>query len=337
MRSWPVFGTLLALACGSQNAVTGPASAPKIASTAGVAAAPGATSAPETWLTTLDRDNALVGKIWDVKAGAFVEPSAMLSRLAGVHFVLLGERHDNPDHHRLEGRVLGELAKVGRRPAVVFEMLEVQQQADVDQYLARADANAAGFGAALAWEKTSWPPFKEYQPIFDAAFASKLTILAGNLAQADAKALVKQGTGALSAERVRELRLDQAFPAPLEATLADELRASHCGMLPENLLAPMALAQHARDAQMAKVLARGGSKDGAVLISGGGHARLDRGVPHYLALDAPGASVASLSFREVQHGDADAKSYAAEEGPFDYVWFTPRGSDEDPCAAFKAK
>ena len=270
-----------------------------------------------------------------MKGGAFLEPRALFGHLAAARFVLLGERHDNPDHHRLQGRVLGELVKAGRRPALVLEMLEVEQQPDIDQYVARADATAAGFGAALGWEKTSWPPFKEYQPIFEAAFAGKLAIFAGNVAQADAKALVKQGTGALSAERVKELRLEQAFPAPLEATLVDELRASHCGQLPESLLGPMALAQHARDAQLAKVLAASGSKDGAVLIAGGGHARLDRGVPYYLALDTPGASVASVSFREVSHADVDPKTYAADEGPFDYVWFTPRGSDEDPCAGFK--
>jgi uncharacterized iron-regulated protein len=219
----------------------------------------------------------------------------------------------------------------------VLEMLELPQQPEVNQYQARPDANAAGFGAALGWEKTSWPPFKEYQPIFEAAFAGRLAIFAGNVAQVDVKALVKQGTSALSAERVKELRLEQVFPAPLEATLVDELRASHCGQLPESLLGPMALAQHARDAQMAKVLAAAGVKDGAVLIAGGGHARLDRAVPYYLALDAPGGGVASVSFREVQHAQADPKAYAADEGPFDYVWFTPRGSDEDPCAGFKSK
>jgi len=48
-------------------------------------------------------------------------------------------------------------------------------------------------------------------------------------------------------------------------------------------------------------------------------------------------SVTSVSFREVRHGEVDPKSYANEEGPFDYVWFTPRGSDADPCADFHAK
>jgi uncharacterized iron-regulated protein len=314
------------LACGAPMP---PATAPPAA----VAPAPSAAA----WLTALDRDNALVGKVWDVKANAFVAPSVLLPRLAAAHFVLLGERHDNPDHHRLQGRVVESLVSAGRRPAIVLEMLEVAQQAAIDEYVARADATAAGFGAALGWEKTSWPPFKDYQPIFDAAFAGKLPIVAGNVAQADAKALVKQGVAALPPERVQELRLAHAFPAPLEATLVEELRASHCGQLPENLLGPMALAQHARDAQMAKALVRAGAKDGAVLIAGGGHARLDRAVPYYLALDAPGASIASLVFREVQHAETEPKSYLADEGPFDYVWFTPRGTDEDPCAAFHPK
>jgi uncharacterized iron-regulated protein len=261
----------------------------------------------------------------------------LLGRLGQARFVLLGERHDNPDHHRLQARVVEALAQAGRKPAVVFEMLEVTQQGLLEQYRASPDASAAGVGTALGWEHTSWPPFREYEPIFAVAFARQLPIFAGNLPQVDAKALVKQGLSALSDERVKELRLDEPFPAPLEASLLDELRASHCGQLPESLLGPMALAQHARDAEMAKVLLAAEAKDGAVLIAGGGHARLDLGVPYHLARAVSGVSVASLVLREVRHDDTNAKAYVAEEGPFDYVWFTPRANDEDPCAAFHGK
>ena len=341
MRKPLVIGVLLAMACsGAQPprpASTVVAPAPRAA--VEPAPVPGAPVAPEPakseWLTTLDREHALVGKLWDVKAAAFVEPSLLIPQLASAKFVLLGERHDNPDHHRLQGAVLAELVKAGRRPAVVFEMLEIEQQRAIDEYLARSDASAAGFGAALEWQKTSWPPYSEYQPVFEAAFAGKLPIVAGNLAQGDAKALVKQGISALPGARVKALRLERAFPAALEAPLLDELRASHCGQLPDKLLPAMALAQHARDAQMAQVMVKAAATDGAVLIAGGGHAQLERGVPYYLAFDAPGASIKSLLFREVRHGDTDPKHYATDEGRFDYLWFTPRATDEDPCAAFK--
>lgn len=292
---------------------------------------------PSEWLTSLDRDHPLVGKVWDAKAQAFVAASLVVPKLAAAKLVLLGERHDNPDHHRLQGAVISELVKSGRKPTVVLEMIEVEQQPIIDAYLQNPAASAEGFGAALGWEKTSWPPFREYQPVFDAAFAGKLPIAAGNVSQADAKALVKQGISAFPTERVAALRLDRAYPAELEQSLLAELRASHCGHLPDKYLAPMALAQHARDAQLAQVLARVGAKDGAVLIAGAGHARLDRGVPYYLRLEAPDSSVMSLAFREVRSDQNEPGRYAGDEGPFDFVWFTPRASDEDPCAAFAPK
>ena len=312
------------VACAAQPA------APVAAPPAAAAAAP----VTEPWLTKLDVAHPLVGKVWDVRARGFVTFAEVVERAAAVRFVLLGERHDNPDHHRLQARILEGLLRAGRRPTVVLEMLELEQQASVDQYLARSDATAAGFGAALSWQATSWPPFVEYQPIFEVALPAKLKIAAGNIAHATARRLVKEGLSALPAERVQALRLAEPFPEPLAASLADELRASHCGHLPERLLGPMALAQHARDAQMATVMLTAGASDGALLIAGAGHARQDRGVPYYLKLAAPDATSVSVAMQEVAHGVEEAQAYGFESQAFDYVWFTPRGSDEDPCAAF---
>jgi uncharacterized iron-regulated protein len=294
----------------------------------------------DIWVAQLDRDHALVGKIWDVRAQTFVEPSALAERLTKARFVLLGERHDNPDHHRLQARMLQMLVDAHRRPAVVLEMLEVEQQPAIDAYRARAGADAAGFGQALSWEKTSWPPFRDYEPIFSVAFASHLRVVAGNIARGSAHALAMQGMNALSAERVKALRLDQPFPPALEAPLLDELRTSHCGQLPETMLAPMALAQHARDAQMAEQVAAWGQEDGAVLIAGSGHVRRDRGVPYFLQLRQPGVSMLSVAMVEVQHGITEPAAYLVDTAttpPFDFEWFTPRANDDDPCARFKQR
>jgi uncharacterized iron-regulated protein len=312
------------IACAGRPAT--PVAAPPPA----VAAAPVA----ETWLTKLDVAHPLVGKVWDVRARGFVPVAEAVARAAAARFVLLGERHDNPDHHRLQARVVEALVKAGRRPTLVLEMLELEQQASVDQYLGRPDATAIGFGPALSWHETSWPPFVEYQPIFEVALAAKLKIAAGNLAHVTARRLVKEGTSALPAERVQALRLAEPFPEPLALSLADELRASHCGHLPESLLGPMALAQRARDAQMASVMLTAGASDGAVLIAGTGHARQDRGVPYHLKLAAPTATSVSIAMHEVAHDVEDPQAYGTASQAFDYVWFTPRGSDEDPCAAF---
>lgn len=297
---------------------------------------PPTTPASSVWLTHLDEQNPLVGKIWDVRANQLVDEAGLVKRLTAARFVLLGERHDNPDHHRLQAKLIGDLLSAGRKPVVVLEMLEVEQQPAIDSYWAKSDASAAGFGTALGWETSGWPPFAEYRPIFDAALKGHLAIAGGNVTRAEAKALVHQGLAALPAERAAKLGLDQSLPAPLLATLVDELRASHCGQLPEELLEPMALAQQARDAQLAAVMTERAATDGAVLIAGGGHARRDRGVPYRLTQRAPGADVVSVSFREVRGHDADARAYVEEEGPFDFIWFTPRASDADPCEGMKA-
>jgi hypothetical protein len=48
---------------------------------------------------------------------------------------------------------------------------------------------------------------------------------------------------------------------------------------------------------------------------------------------APGKKILTIAFREVDSARADAERYLAP-GTFDYVWFTPRLDDEDPCARF---
>jgi len=80
-------------------------------------------------------------------------------------------------------------------------------------------------------------------------------------------------------------------------------------------------------------------RDGAVLITGVGHARRDRGVPAHLARHIPDAKIASLAFLEVDPAATKPADYAARFGgeplPFDYVWFTPKIDDADPCEKFK--
>src|SRR5512133_3700789 len=81
-----------------------------------------------SWESKLHRDHPLAGKIWDVRASRFVDEASLVSALAGARTVLLGEVHDNPDHHVLQARLLRALAGAGRTPKVAFEMLSVEQQ-----------------------------------------------------------------------------------------------------------------------------------------------------------------------------------------------------------------
>jgi len=315
---------------------------------AGVAraeAAPAAAAPATTWLTRLDRDHPLVGRLWSVRRRAFAAPDELVRDAVAARFVMLGERHDNPDHHRLQAEVLSAMVARGRRPAVAFEMFDTGQQEAIDRYRDRYRADrthdASGLGPALDWSKTGWPPWTEYLPIAEVAFRDALPIVAANLPLAQVRALVHGQPDAMDAAARARLGLDRPLPADAERALLDELRASHCGHIGERMLPPMLLAQRARDAQMAERLRADTAADGAVLIAGAGHARLDRGVPWYLGQSAPDAAVVSIAFTEVDKTVSDAARYVdapagGAAGPsFDYLWFTPRASDEDHCAVFE--
>lgn len=292
----------------------------------------------EKWHTTLGGDHPLTGKIWDVTAGRFTDPSTLVTRLTQSRFALLGEKHDNPDHHRLQAWLLGALVAEGRRPAVGFEMLDVNQQPVIDRYLHDAPTDAAGLADAVNWHRSGWPDWSFYQPIAEIALKARLPIIAANLSSNTVEALGREGVGGIDPALVTRLGLDRPLAPNTHAAMATEIRDSHCGYASDPMIESMIAVQRARDAQMAERLVAAGREVGAVLIAGVGHIRTDWGIPAYVAVLLPGGTVTSVAFLEVEATERTADAYASQFGdgplPFHFVWFTPRVDDVDPCEKF---
>ena len=303
---------------------------------AGLTACATAHVAVGPWQAPLGRQDPLVGRVWDVRAARFVTPDAMVRELGAARFVLLGEKHDNPDHHQIQAVVLRALLATGRRSVVAFEMFTPDDAPAIARYLAAAPRDAAGLGAAVDWKRSGWPDWGLYQPIAQAALDAGVPIVAANLTPATARALARGQRSALPADLAERYALDQPPPTALQAALTTEIREAHCGHFPADRVDGMVLAQRARDSALAESLLAG--PDGGVLIAGTGHVRNDRGVPSYLRRRAPDATIATLAPLEVQAGRTQPADYAAAYGgalPFDWVWFTPRMDDDDPCARFR--
>lgn len=280
-----------------------------------------------------------MGKIWSPRAGTYADPAALGASLARADAVLLGETHDNADHHALQAALLRALIASGRRPAVAFEMLDVDQQGAVDAVLGTPGMTADGFASGVSWQKNGWPDFALYRPIFAAALEASLPLVAANLSRRDAQEVIKSGRAALSPKLRERLEREGPLPEAAQRELREEMAESHCGMLPPRLLDPMVEAQRARDAQMAERIEAGASERGVVLITGAGHARRDRGVPVFLSRSAPDLKIASVAFLEVAPETLTPQDFADEFGselPFDFVVFTPRAKREDPCEGLRA-
>jgi uncharacterized iron-regulated protein len=297
------------------------------------------TSPEGPWQASFQQDHALVGRIWDVAAGAFVDSAALVDRLRRGRFVLLGEKHDNPDHHRLQAWLLHALIAAGRRPAVGFEMFTVADASALAEQLAAHPGDAVGLAEAVNWQRSGWPDWAMYRAIAETALQASLPIVATNLSPTTVRALGQGGAEALDATLAARLGLDRPLAADTQTAMAEEIREAHCGYASEQQINAMILVQRARDAQMAESLAAAGQQYGAVLIAGAGHVRRDYGIPTYLAIKVPSASVISVAFLEVSQDLVEPTAYATRFDrptlPFDYVWFTPRVDDQDPCAAFE--
>jgi uncharacterized iron-regulated protein len=303
---------------------------------AGCASTPGL--AIPAWQAPLGREHPLTGRVWDVAAARFIEPRLLASRLAGARFVLLGEKHDNADHHQLQAALVRGLIADGRRPAVAFEMLDAGQRAALARHLAAAPRDAAGLGDAVGWKESGWPPWPVYEPIAQAALDAGLPVLAANVPPDIIRSVARGDSSRLPGSLVASHALDRPLAGPAQAAMAAEIRDAHCGHGNDGMVTGMIAAQRARDAQMAETLLTGAG-DGGVLIAGAGHVRNDRAVPAYLRARAPAATIASVAFLEVQRGVEAPADYAARFGegriPFDYIWFTPRMDDDDPCETFR--
>ncbi len=298
---------------------------------------------PGEWISPLSRDHPLVGRIWQPESKKFVTRQIVERAFAAADFVLLGEKHDNPDHHLLQAAMVRALTAAGRRPAIVFEMIAEDRQAAIDRWRRANPPDGAGLGAAVGWEKSGWPPWPAYRPIADAALQESLPLRGGNLSRSVVKAIHKGGLAALDAGRRSRLGLDEPFPRDVKTAMLEVLFESHCRLMPRNALSPMLDVQRARDAILADNMLRAAAlkgADGAVLIAGNGHVRADRGAPLHLAKFAPGRSIATIAFMEVEQGENSLQTYAgklAGAAPFDFIWFTPRIDDRDHCAELRER
>ncbi|MGE0765894.1 MAG: ChaN family lipoprotein [Hyphomicrobiaceae bacterium] len=265
-------------------------------------------------------------------------------------FVLLGEIHDNPSHHRIRSQILLAMAALRAKakrgpPALVLEHIRADQALAVAGFRAvdRVSRRAtAEFFSAVDWKRSGWPDEGMFRPLIDAALDAEWPILHGNLAREAVRSVAKRGVSAVDPEEGQRLGLETHLPDAAQSGLLDELVASHCGLMPRTSLATMADAQRYRDAYMAsRLVDAANTHHGAVLLAGNGHVRSDRGVPWHLNRLAPGKRTLVVIFAQAASDHADALAYV-ERGPngsplADYVVVTPRVERPDPCLAMKRR
>lgn len=262
------------------------------------------------------RDHAEFGVIRELASGRTLTAQQLVERLASAPRVLVGEQHDNPDHHALQLWLLRELAAQRPQGSLLMEMLNPDQQAHVDaaQAASRAGQPSADPFQAVAWQ-ANWD-WSLYGPLVTYALRQPYPLIAANLNRAQIMQIYRQ----------RPPLHGEASTAPqVQATLLDDIRQSHCGLLPETQMPAMLAVQQQRDRRMAERLLAAPAP--AVLLAGAFHVRKDLGVP--LHLSDLGAAQGNQVLILAEAG----KDVTADSA--DYVWYTAAQPEQDHCAALR--
>ncbi|SCC91293.1 conserved hypothetical protein [Thiomonas sp. X19] len=315
-------------------------------------------------------DSPLVGRIVGAD-GLALQPAQLLAQCAAASICMLGEQHDHPDHHALQAWVIQALAARGQLAAVALEMVDAGRRFDgpadaapgnaeppqvslaptgggsAGRAWGRSPGNAgppqvsltpAGGGSAsrpwgrsengvrqaLHWNNDGWPWALYVGPVM-AAVRAGIPVVGVNLPDAEMM------------NAYRDPKWDASVPEAVRRSVIDDVRDSHCGLLPAAQLPAMARIQFARDASMAAgCVALLQPRRTVVLLAGSFHADKTVGIALHLAAAGPvahGTKLPSVFSLLLQGVDGDT----APRPPsgFDAVWFTPSTPPVDHCAALR--
>lgn len=255
----------------------------------------------------------VVGEVRDLRSGQALTAQELVARLETPSRLIVGEQHDNLDHHELQLWLLKSLGERRAQGSLLLEMLTPDQQLRVDD-VRHASTPPADLPGALVWQ-SGWD-WNLYGPIVRFALTQPYPLLAANLDTLEVRA-VYANPPTLAGSR--------SNATSVKDELLEQVSDSHCGLLPKSQMPAMLAVQQQRDRRMAERLLAAPTP--SLLFAGAYHARKDVGVPiHVLDLGEPQAPAVLML---AEQGSEVTSAMA------DYVWYTPATPPQDYCAQMR--
>ncbi len=132
-------------------------------------------------------------RVWDSRAGRWLQWGAMADALARHDVVFVGEQHDDPATHRAEARLLDALAARRGRVMVSLEMFERDVQPLLDDYGVGRLPEADFLARSRPWGNYA----SDYRPLVETARARRWPVVAANIPRPLAQVVSRGGLAAL--------------------------------------------------------------------------------------------------------------------------------------------
>ena len=278
-----------------------------------------------TWQSNLEKEHPLVGHIIDTQNMDSISDTELVNNLSKTKYLLIGEKHDNPDHHHLQNWLMHQLLPKNKYQ-VTFEMMSYDQQTQLDKL--SSSSSTSEIVSTADFKNSGWDQ-ELYLPLLQTALKKGAHVSGGNIPKQQIMALYSSNPAIL--EPAKRFSTMNVLNETQMLSLNDYIYEQHCELMPRSQVGPMSKIQIAKDASLAYSMTRATAPK-RMLITGNFHANKTLGVPTHLSkLDKNNESIV-IQILEVDQSKQQLEEY--EQSIFDqadYIWFTPRWTNRDYC------
>ncbi|MBU8910287.1 MAG: ChaN family lipoprotein [Desulfobacterales bacterium] len=300
------------------------------------------------------RKDPLIGKIINTKSSQPVNFESLIRDISSYDVIYLSEKHDNPDHHHLQQRVIHRLIDNGLKPSIGFEFFSMDNTPDLLNFIDSGKVThskkieeiiEADLRKKLRWDTQSDQMWRYYYDLLNIAKKEKLQVAGIDLPNTLKKRITRKGINGIS-----PIEKEQVFSTKLSDEIYKNYMFSifknvHCGMGHGKMQSRLYDTWVARNDEMALSITRlyEHRKGPVIVIIGGGHTEYALGVIDRVAAVDKTIKQVNIAFREISVKPSNLSEYLMpldltgfeKVPPADFLWFTQRVSYSDPCEEFK--
>lgn len=301
----------------------------------------------------MKRSDPLIGKIVDARTMHPVSVETLVDKIRSKDVIYLSEKHDNPDHHQFQEKIIQALLEKGIKPAIGFEFFSVHHTSEILNFIDSGRAPHKPKDEAfiekdlrkkLGWDTQSDKMWGYYFSLLKLARQHQLNAAGLDLSSALKRRITRKGINGLTSIEKQQVFSTGYDNQPYKRYMFDIFKAVHCGMGNEKMQQRLYETWIARNDRMALSileLARD-AQSPVIVIIGGGHTEYGLGVINRLAALEPDLSQVNIALREISVNPAVLPEYLtplkltgfAKNLPADFLRFSQRVSYTDPCETF---
>ena len=305
--------------------------------------------------SSISKNNPLLNKIINTYTNKTESFDSLINNIVAYDVIYLSEKHDNPEHHKIQKQIIKALIKKGLKPVVGFEFFSFEDTFDLLNFIDAGKVKhpkkiqkmiETDLRKKLRWENQTDKMWKYYYDILTLLQKNNLMAAGIDLDTSFKKRILRKGIEGISLMEREQIFSTHWYDKAYKDYMLSIFKAVHCGIGNEKMQLRMYEVWKTRNDKMAlsiTYLNKYSKKNPVVIIVGAGHTNNELGVIKSVNVINKSIKQVNISFKEINTKPAKLEQYTKPldlEGykkvpVSDYLWFTQRVTYENPCDKFK--